>query len=207
MYDVIIPCRNEEKTIGPIVRTFRFHPLINQIIVVRDDATTDNTADIAMGKGVIVVYGVTGKGQNVKRGLDYVQTERVILCDGDLQQFTHSHIDTLTRGLSSFVIGVPDFPLMQVLRSPKMTMEWMPRVFETFPWVSGERVVITKLVREIDLHGYLMEVQINQAYKDIGISPDFRFLSGAHSPFKMDDKRMQEMERDRQWGVDNEVFG
>lgn len=206
MYDVIIPARNEEKTIGALVRTFKYHSLIRQVIVVIDMDTTDRTQNEALKNAAIIVYGDKGKGQNIRLGLHYVETERIILCDGDITGFTSEHIDVLTRGLSPFVIGVPDFPIKEVLDCPKVTNTWLPQIMHSYPWVSGERVVITRILREINLHGYLAEVQINNAHKKLGIQPDFRFLAGVCSPFIMDDKRMAEMERDRRWGQENGVF-
>ena len=206
MYDVIIPCRNEEKTIGTLVRTFKYHPLIRQVIVVIDGDTTDGTQNEALKNAAVIVFGDKGKGQNIKIGLNYVETERVILCDGDLRGFEREHIDILTRGLSPFVIGVPDFPIQEVLNSPKTTFAWLPEIMHSYPWVSGERVVITNILREVNLHGYLAEVQINDAHAQLGIQPDFRFLAGVCSPFVMSDKRMAEMERDRKWGIENGVF-
>jgi glycosyltransferase involved in cell wall biosynthesis len=203
MYDVIIPCLNEEATIGPIVSTFRHHPAIQHIVVVVDDRTTDKTADAALNYGLgtdtAVLYGPMdgGKGENIQRGLRYVTTERVILCDGDLSGFMPEHIDTLTRGLSPFVIGVPDFPYQEVLDQKPL---WVPEAIKAYPWVSGERVMLTKILRRIELHGYLAEVQINDVHKALGIEPDFRFLQGLYSPFRMGPERREAMERDRAWG-------
>lgn len=208
MYDVIIPARNEEKTIGAIVRTFKLHPQIAAVIVIIDDDTTDNTADVALGERAIVVYGRKGKGQNVKLGFDdYVVTDNVILCDADYTGLLPSHIDQLILNHHVFVIGVPDFPLSEVLMSAKMTWEWMPRIFETYAWVSGIRKVNKDAVYDVDFHGYLTEVQINAAYKNMGIEPEFVHLHGLYSPFVMNDKRIAEMLRDRQWGEANGVFG
>lgn len=205
MYDVIIPARNEEKTIGNIVRVFKSHPDIGDVIVVRDDDTIDNTADIAIGQRALLVYGPTGKGQCIKMGLHYVRSQWVILCDADLSGLTTEHIDTMISG-DGFVIGVPDFPLTEILCSPKMTWEWIPRIFETYAWVSGERVVKTDLLKTLDLHGYLTEVQINHMYRMHGIHPQFHHLRGLYSPFKMDDRRMKELVRDRIWGEQNGIF-
>jgi glycosyltransferase involved in cell wall biosynthesis len=209
MYDVIIPCLNEEATIGPIVSAFRHHPLINHIIVVVDAKTTDTTADAALnyglGSSTQVLYGPVdgGKGQNIQAGLLRVTTERVILCDGDLSWLGREHIDTLTRGLSPFVIGVPDFPYEEVLDQKPL---WVPEAIKAYPWVSGERVCITRIIRDVNLHGYLTEVQINDAHKRWGIEPDFRFLQGVYSPFKMGDKRRAAMEDDRTWGKEHGIL-
>lgn len=205
-YDVIIPARNEDKTIGAIVREFKSHPDIREVFVIVDADTADNTADIALGQRAVVVYGVRGKGQNVKIGLQHVKTDNIILCDSDLRYLDLGHIEILVSTEHEFVIGVPDFPLTEIMISPKMTWQWFPRVFEAYKWVSGIRKVDRRVINRVDLHGYLNEVQINRAYERIGIQPEFRHLRGVYSPFRMTDKRMEEMLRDRKWGEEHGVF-
>lgn len=214
MYDVIIPCRNEEKTIGALVKTFRQHPVINHVIVVVDNMTTDNTADVALSYGLgantVVLYGPPsgGMGENIYRGLDYVTTPRVILFDGDLSGLTDDHIHTLTRGLSPFVMGVPDIPIADIFDFivKENRWQWFPNIIKSWPWVTGCKVAITDILRGINMHGYLATVQITDAHKRMGIEPDFRFLQGLYSPWRMTAQRMEEMERDRKWGKEHGIL-
>ncbi len=86
---VIIPTYNEAATLPEIVRRVRAVPLDMQIIVV-DDGSTDDTADIL---GVLQRQGVEtvqlpanrGKGYAIREGLKRVRGERVIIQDADLE--------------------------------------------------------------------------------------------------------------------------
>ena len=51
---VLIPCFNEEITIGKVIDDFK-KELPDAIIYVFDNNSTDNTAKVAMGKNVIVI--------------------------------------------------------------------------------------------------------------------------------------------------------
>lgn len=212
MIDVIIPARNEAGTVGDIVRVFRQHSSIGKVVVVVDADTTDDTDDRAMGNGAIVVNGmwreVRGKGQCIKAGLEYVSTDQVILWDADVARMTYDHISTLVYPRKEFVIGVPDYPLAEVLMTPAIqnAPEWFSRTIATWDIVSGERLVSANLLRGLDLHGYLCEVQINHAYSLHSTIPEFRFLRGLYSPFVLSEKRLEEMQRDRLWGISHGII-
>lgn len=212
MIDVIIPARNEQDTIGDVVSVFHKHRGVDQVIVVVDAETTDATGDRALGGGAsLVVYGgglTRGKGQCVKRGLEEVKTERVFLCDADIVGLTPGHVSHMISN-GDFVIGVPAFPLTEVKMTPAVIRNprWFQYIMETWNLVSGERIVPTGILRDIDLHGYLMEVQINLACLARRIEPVYVDLRGLYSPFVMSERRLEEMERDRKWGMANGVFG
>ncbi len=83
----LIPARNEEKTIYNVVRETKRY--VSDILVI-DDASTDNTAELARGAGAKVItrlipfgYGAvqrTGHQYAIRNGYDYV-----IQLDGDGQ--------------------------------------------------------------------------------------------------------------------------
>jgi len=83
----IIPCYNEEKTIGSIVSgSKRF---VNEVLVV-DDGSNDNTADIARDVGATVITHKTNKGKSagIKTGFKYALNNNydyVVTIDGDAQ--------------------------------------------------------------------------------------------------------------------------
>jgi hypothetical protein len=212
MYDVIIPTRNEEKTIGGIVNTFVMHPEIGSVIVACDLLTTDNTVKIATEEGACAIKGRVGKGQNIMSALNYVETEMVILCDGDIEKFQSRHIDAMINDIpekkKSFIIGVPDIPIYEILHSQiyRDNPQWVHNIFSSWEWVSGERVVPTSVLYSTVLHGYLAEVQINQACRNAGFLPVFRHLHGVVSHFRMGPLRMEQMQKDRLWGEDQGVL-
>jgi glycosyltransferase involved in cell wall biosynthesis len=211
MVDVIIPARNEQDTIGPIVDVLAKHPRIASVIVVIDADTTDNTGDIALAYGGWVINGehsgTCGKGQCIRLGLEYVQSEYVFLCDADLMRLTPDHVSQMVER-ERFTIGVPDFPLSEIMMTPAVqdNPDWFRSICHTWEIISGERLVPVNVLRKIDLHGYLTEVQINSACLARGERPVFVQLKGLYSPFVMTERRIAEMQRDRQWGFTHGVF-
>ena len=64
---VVIPCHNEAPSIADVIRDFR-RALPQAIIVVADNASTDDTANIAKREGAFVIPEVRlGKGRAVRR--------------------------------------------------------------------------------------------------------------------------------------------
>ncbi len=86
---VLIPAYNEERTIRDIVYRVRALPLSKQIIVV-DDGSTDRTRAI-LGElegedlKVIRMPQNSGKGSAIRRGLEAVRGDVVIIQDADLE--------------------------------------------------------------------------------------------------------------------------
>jgi glycosyltransferase involved in cell wall biosynthesis len=195
--DVVIPARNEQDTIGPIVDTFISHPAIDKVIVVVDADTVDDTAVMAGSKrfpnGWVINNVARGKGQCVMAGLMDVRTDYVVFCDADVTGLTYDHVSLLVAdaiiGGDALTIGVPDVP-----NNYPTERIW------AWPWVSGQRCVPTKLVRPLELHGYLMEVQINAAARWAGLPVCMEWLRGLKSKYQITDVRIREMERDHKWG-------
>jgi glycosyltransferase involved in cell wall biosynthesis len=207
MLDVIIPARNEEGTIGAVVQTFLDHPGIGHVIVVVDDATQDSTAAKAAvldpHNELLVIRrgGIKGKGECVQLGLDFAGSYRIIFCDADIIGLTASHIDLLCKGGDNEIVyGVPDYPTDVPMR---VTSAWA--------WITGIRTVPIWIMDAIrfDLHGYLMETQINQACAKAILPWRHERLNGLYTPFTwpLPDDRRDEMHRDYLWGLDHGVFG
>lgn len=84
-YDVavLIPCFNEENTVGKVVADFA-RTLTGAKILVFDNNSTDQTAAIAERNGANVVHApLQGKGNVVKQMFDQVDSELYITVDGD----------------------------------------------------------------------------------------------------------------------------
>jgi glycosyltransferase involved in cell wall biosynthesis len=80
---VLIPCLNEEMTIGKVVRDFR-RALPGAMIFVYDNNSTDKTASIAQEMGATVIYAPhQGKGRVVKQMFAEVEADIYIMVDGD----------------------------------------------------------------------------------------------------------------------------
>lgn len=89
---VIIPAYNEEKTVGEVIGKMpAFDPqVIERIVVVIDDGSSDHTAEIARQAGAVVVSHSENKGMgaSVKTGLQYAlehQADIAVSIDADLQ--------------------------------------------------------------------------------------------------------------------------
>jgi glucosyl-3-phosphoglycerate synthase len=99
---VILPARNEEETVGPIVHAIcRDVPdLVDELVVV-DDGSTDSTAVAAAEAGARVVPSSAGpgKGQAMADGLAATTSELVVFCDADLYEFDSSYIPRLVGPL------------------------------------------------------------------------------------------------------------
>jgi glycosyltransferase involved in cell wall biosynthesis len=80
---VLIPCYNEELTIGKVIRDFRAH-LPESTIYVFDNGCSDRTAEIARELGACVIPEARqGKGFVVESMLATVDSDLYVLVDGD----------------------------------------------------------------------------------------------------------------------------
>ena len=97
---VCIPCRDEAATIGPLVNMVRHTlmrrtPLVDELIVL-DDRSTDDTAQVAASAGATVIpieelhllHGVGhGKGNVLWASLAASKGDFVVWLDGDVTSF------------------------------------------------------------------------------------------------------------------------
>ncbi|MDY6288307.1 MAG: glycosyltransferase family 2 protein [Bacteroidales bacterium] len=80
---VLLPCYNEEPTIGKVVRDFRA-ALPEAEIYVYDNNSMDGTAQVAAAAGAIVRREpVQGKGNVIRRMFREVEADAYIMADGD----------------------------------------------------------------------------------------------------------------------------
>lgn len=80
---VLIPCLNEERTVGGVVRDFSA-ALTGARVIVFDNDSSDTTAMVAQTNGATVVHAARrGKGNVVKQMFDQVDAEIYLTVDGD----------------------------------------------------------------------------------------------------------------------------
>lgn len=105
---VVIPARDEEETVGEIVRAIRRDlvealPLVDEVVVV-DSRSRDATARVAAEAGATVVAqdsvlptlpGLPGKGEALWKGLAATTGDILVFVDGDLYDFTTSYVTGL----------------------------------------------------------------------------------------------------------------
>jgi len=103
---VIIPCFNEELTVGTVVHDFA-EALPDARICVFDNASTDQTAEVARSAGAEVIYSSQrGKGNVIRQMSNTIDADIYVLVDGDgtypasvapdlIEQFQDNHVDML----------------------------------------------------------------------------------------------------------------
>lgn len=105
---VIIPCYNEELTVGEVVRDFR-RELPDAAIYVFDNNSTDRTAEIAVEAGAQVLSERRqGKGYVVQSMFRLVDADCYIMVDGDAtypSASVHSLIAPVSSGDADMVVG------------------------------------------------------------------------------------------------------
>ena len=109
---VIIPCLNEEESIGQVVDAARIGisnlDLPGEVIVV-DNGCTDNSPNIAREHGAIVLEEKTrGYGAAIRKGFDSAQYSVLVMGDGDLT-YDFSKVDELVNPIIAaeydFMVG------------------------------------------------------------------------------------------------------
>jgi glycosyltransferase involved in cell wall biosynthesis len=105
---VIVPCYNEETTIGKVVADFRA-VLPHATVYVIDNNSTDRTREIALGAGATVLTEKRqGKGEVLKGVCERVEADYFILVDGDdtyPAEEAQSLLDPLFRDEADMVVG------------------------------------------------------------------------------------------------------
>jgi len=80
---VVVPCHDEERTVGTVVRDFQAY-VPEAVVYVIDNASRDATARVAREHGAVVIHEPRpGKGHAVRRAFAEIQADVYILVDGD----------------------------------------------------------------------------------------------------------------------------
>ncbi|WP_049970304.1 S-layer glycoprotein N-glycosyltransferase AglJ [Haladaptatus cibarius] len=79
---VLIPTLNEAETIGDVIQGFQEQGFSNVLVV--DGNSDDETQEIARNRDArVIAQSGVGKGQAVREGIENVETEYVLMLDGD----------------------------------------------------------------------------------------------------------------------------
>jgi glycosyltransferase involved in cell wall biosynthesis len=105
---LLIPCFNEERTIGKVIDDFRSELPDGDIIVI-DNCCTDATAAIAVERGALVVREPRkGKGFAVETMFDRVDADVYVMVDGDDTydaKSVHRLIEPVLTGDADMTVG------------------------------------------------------------------------------------------------------
>lgn len=106
---VLIPCFNEERTIGKVVTDFK-KTLPDAAVYVYDNNSNDRTAAVARDAGAIVrKETLQGKGNVIRRMFREVDAECYIMADGDDTYPAEAAIEMVNRvleGQADMVVGI-----------------------------------------------------------------------------------------------------
>ena len=161
----LIPAFNEEKTIGDIIDVLNKVPRIKEIIVV-DDGSIDNTFQRAKNHGATVIKlpENKGKGAALQEGISHVDTDIILLLDGDLIGLKAEHIYKLINPVLS---DEADMTIGVFKKGRNLTD--LAQVVS--PKLSGQRAIKLselKKVKNLDKKGFGVEVSLNKHFKNSG---------------------------------------
>src|SRR6056297_2018623 len=159
----LIPAFNEEKTIGDIIDTLNQVSLINEVIVV-DDGSEDNTYLVAKNRGarVIKMDQNRGKGAALQEGIAKIDTDIILLLDGDLIGLRQEHVYKL---LNPVISDEADMTIGVFKKGRGLTD--LAQVVS--PGLSGQRAIKLselKKVKNLDKEGFGVEVALNKHFKE-----------------------------------------
>lgn len=105
---ILVPCYNEELTIGQVIQDFK-KELPQAEIIVADNASTDKTSEIAKRLGATVVYvSRRGKGAVVRYLFRQIEADIYVMTDGDATypaSAIHQLIKPVADGMADMVVG------------------------------------------------------------------------------------------------------
>ncbi|WLR41675.1 glycosyltransferase family 2 protein [Bacillus carboniphilus] len=105
---VLIPCFNEERTIGKVINDFK-QELPDAEIYVYDNNSSDRTSEIAIRHGAIVKHEPRqGKGNVVRAMFSEIDADYYVMADGDdtyPAEFVHQLLQPLIEKKAHMVIG------------------------------------------------------------------------------------------------------
>lgn len=93
---VIIPARNEQRSIRKVIKIVKQNPNVDEIIVV-DNNSIDKTSVLAKSEGAKVIFcKEQGKGYAIEKGLLEAKNEIVVFIDADINNYSKDLIKTLS---------------------------------------------------------------------------------------------------------------
>jgi glycosyltransferase (TIGR04182 family) len=104
---VLVPTLDEEDAIAEVIGEFRAMGFENILVI--DGNSSDRTVELAKEAGArVVVQSGKGKGQALKEAFDLIESEYIVMIDGDgtyLPSEVHLLLDPVLAGRSDHVMG------------------------------------------------------------------------------------------------------
>lgn len=182
---VIIPCHDEAPSIAQVIRDFR-QALPGALIVIADNASTDQTAQIAEREGAFVIPEVRlGKGRAVRRLFADVDADIYVLADGDGEcdaSAAPRMVQMVANGTCEMVIGKREADNSERTYRPghrlgNASLTWIfQKLFklDITDTLSGYRVMSRRLVKSLPSRavGFEIEAELNahSAVMDVNVA-------------------------------------
>lgn len=175
MVSVVIAAFNEAATVGRIVAVACEHRDVAEVIVV-DDGSTDDTAEIAKAAGARVVRfdHNSGKAAALDEGVAAAQHDIILFLDADVTGHT-------TRTLSRIIQPVMDgrFEMYVGIRARRTI--WLNWLLHIFPIIGGERALTRRLWEAVPRtykNGFQIEIALNYTSKQFEKGMGFELIEG-----------------------------
>ena len=180
---VIIPARNEQKSIKKVIKIVKQNKNVNEIIVV-DNNSIDKTAMLAKREGAKVVFcKEQGKGYAMEKGLQQAKNEVVVFIDADINNYSKDLIEKLAepiiKGEADFVKSVFERTggrVTELVAKPLLDILF-PEIYKFSQPLSGmisvKKSVLSKVELEkdygVDIGILLDMIQMNARIKEVHI--------------------------------------
>jgi len=172
-YDVVIPARNEESTVGGVVRAALAARGVGRVVVV-DDGSTDGTAAAALAAGASVVSArsVGDKGRALALGVAATTAPVLVFFDADILGTLPFHFEALAApvlgGDCVLSCGIVDYG-------------WKSPLFLRLPPITGLRALRREVFAAIPQgrqNGFRIEIMINEVVARRRLPSTIRVLRG-----------------------------
>ncbi len=155
---VIIAAYNEQDTVATVVREYRKHPRVSEVIVV-SDGSTDDTVRRARDAGAIIIEFAEnkGKGDAMAAGVERAKDDLLLFSDADLIGLNQDMISLLIKRVEE-----DGYDMYSLIRD-RIT-ESFQLYFPAHYSVGGERLLrrsLWNMVPAEDRKGFEVELALN----------------------------------------------